>query len=481
MTVALTLAIDQSTQGTKVLLVNPDGSLADKVTQPHRQIISAQGWISHDLNEITTNLKALLQKAVQHAGSQPISGVAISNQRETAAAWAKDTGQPLTNAIVWQDNRSAALTAQLAKQPGSAQVKAITGLGLSPYFSGAKFAWLLRHDQAVQTAAATDNLCFGTIDAWLVALLSGNFLTEPSNACRTQLMNLRTGQWDETMCALFGIKAQWLPTIIDSNGHFGTTDLFGLLPEAVPIISVLGDSQAALFAENCLTPGRFKVTFGTGSSVMLNTGEELIQTPLLNTSIAWRRNGRTTYALEGNVNYSGAIISWLQNNLQLIADPAATSAMAKAAQPDDTTLLIPAFSGLAVPYSHPTLKAALVGMTMLTGRNEIIRAGLDAVDYQITDIIKLLQTNFADLIPGIHVDGGMIKNGYLMQRLSDLAQQPVLPSPIEELSGVGAALNGLGNRGIQGTADSNYQPQLSADQATAQLAYWTDQITQLAK
>ena len=476
----LTLAIDQSTQGTKVLLVNPDGTIAYKTVKAHRQIVSESGWISHDLNEIAANLKVLIHASLAHTNGQSITGVAISNQRETAAAWRKTTGQPLALAIVWQDNRAAALVQALSTKSAATQVKEITGLALSPYFTAAKYAWLLKHEPAVQSAAAQGDLCFGTIDSWLIAQLTGgHHLTEPSNACRTQLMNLATNDWDPAMCALFGIDVSWLPQIIDSNGQFGTTDLFGELATPIPIISVLGDSQAALFAENCLAPGQFKVTFGTGSSVMLSTGSQLITTPTLNTSVAWRRNGQTTYALEGNVNYSGAIISWLKNNLHLIADPVETDAMATAANPADTTMLIPAFSGLAAPYNEPNLKAALIEMTALTGRNEVVRAGLNAIVAQITDITQLLTQFFPGIKPPIHVDGGMIANTYLMQRLADIVQLPVAVSPIQELSGVGAAMNGTGDSGVNLAAQQTYQPTMSPQAAATIQNKWHQEISRL--
>ncbi|WP_332239128.1 FGGY-family carbohydrate kinase [Sporolactobacillus sp. KGMB 08714] len=478
----LTLAIDQSTQGTKVLLIDHEGTIKYKTTRTHRQLISPEGWISHDLTEIQANLKALVHLALAHAKGATVTSVAISNQRETAAAWSRSSGEPLALAIVWQDNRAKELVDELVAKPESGTIKMKTGLNLSPYFTGAKFAWLLIHNAVVRTAQSRGDLCFGTIDSWLVSVLTNgdSFKTEPSNACRTQLMDLNTGTWDQSLCDLFGIDQNELPQIIDSDGIFGKTDLFGELNHSIPITSVLGDSQAALYAEGCHSPGQFKVTFGTGSSIMLNTGEEKIRSETgLNTSIAWRKRGQTTYVLEGNVNYSGAVITWLKNNLAIIGDPAETDCMAQAADPNDTTCLVPAFSGLAAPYNRPEMKAAFVGMTMLTGKNELVRASLDAVVFQIADIVQLLQDQSPDLEPIIHVDGGMICNHYLMQFLADIAQRQVIISPVQELSGVGAALNGFDSFPIKETHTERYSPEISTDLAEQRAGHWRKVITQL--
>ncbi len=479
---ALTLAIDQSTQGTKVLLVRSDGTIAYKTTKKHRQIISDQGWISHDLDEIEANLKALITQALSQLQGETLTGVAISNQRETAAAWTRSTGKPLDLAIVWQDNRAIDLVDALCNHPAFNNIKQTTGLALSPYFSAAKWAWIIQRNDAVEKAQQLGDLCLGTMDSWLVFKLThgAEFKTEPSNACRTQLMNINTGSWDNQLCQAFGLHPDSLPQICDSNAQFGFTDLFGALQTPIPIISILGDSQAALFAEHCLQAGQYKITFGTGSSIMVNTGTKLIQAPNLNTSIAWRRNGQTTYVLEGNVNYSGALITWLKDHLHLIDSPAETDAMAQAANPRDTTMLIPAFSGMAAPYNRPHLKAAFLGMTMLTGANEIVRAGLDAVVYQITDIINLLATYSPKMVPVAHVDGGMIANHYLMQRLADLTQQTVAVSGIQELSGVGAALNGGKDHFSPLPIPNQYQPKISVESSVNQINRWTSQIKQLA-
>lgn len=478
----LTLAIDQSTQGTKVLLIDAQGHIAYKAAKGHRQIIDQQGWISHDLNEIKANLKTLIHDAMHHLNGDKVSAVAITNQRETAAAWSKQTGKPLSLAIVWQDNRARSIVKKLAQAQLSSQIKHITGLDLSPYFTAAKFAWLQENSSTIAQAKMANQLCLGTIDSWLLFMLTSGkaFKTEPSNACRTQLMDLTTGKWSPALCHFFGIDMATLPQISDSDSLFGKTDLFGELNYTVPIVSILGDSQAALYAENCVTAGQYKVTFGTGSSIVLNTGDKRIAVTGLNTSIAWRKNGQTTYILEGNVNCSGAIITWLKNNLQLIDDPAETDKLAQAANPEDTTILIPAFSGMAAPYNYPDLKATLAGMTMTTGRNEIVRAALNAIVFQIADILRLMQQAFSSMGAQLYADGGMIANQYLMQRLSDITQLTVVTAVVQELSAMGTMLNGT-TQTIQHPINKRYLPAITQTMANQVRLNWTKQINQLIK
>ena len=284
------LAIDQSTQGTKAILFDHQKQIFWKTALSHKQLVNNQGWFSHDLDEIKNNLKKLFKSALEQVSADQIEGLAITNQRESAAAWSKRTGEPLCNTIVWQDNRAQKLIKRISYKELQEEVKNLTGLALSPYFTGAKWGWMLLNEPRVIQANQNNDLCLGTMDSWLIYQLTNgkSFKTEPSNACRTQLMNIHTGQWDEKLSEIFGVDLNRLPQIVDSNAHFGNTDLFGLLPHPIPILSVLGDSQAALYAHGCFNAGDFKVTFGTGSSVMLNIGNKLPKdiNNKLNTSIA---------------------------------------------------------------------------------------------------------------------------------------------------------------------------------------------------
>ena len=389
------LAIDQSTQGTKAILFDHQKQIFWKTALSHKQLVNNQGWFSHDLDEIKNNLKKLFKSALEQVSADQIEGLAITNQRESAAASSKRTGEPLCNTIVWQDNWAQKLIKRISYKELQEEVKNLTGLALSPYFTGAKWGWMLLNEPRVIQANQNNDLCLGTMDSWLIYQLTNgkSFKTEPSNACRTQLMNIHTGRWDEKLSEIFGVDLNSLPQIVDSNAHFGDTDLFGLLPHLIPILSVLGDSQAALYAHGCFNAGDFKVTFGTGSSVMLNIGNKLPKdiNNKLNTSIAWSLNGKISYVIEGNINYAGACITWLKDNIKLIKTPEETGDLALTANPEDHTILIPAFAGLDAPYWKTDMKAAFVGMTATTSKKELVRATLNSLVYQIADILAEFQ------------------------------------------------------------------------------------------
>ncbi len=477
------LAIDQSTQGTKVLLITKQGKIFWKTALPHKQIINDQGWVSHDLDEIKTNLNKLFHEAIKQVDPTQITSLAITNQRESAAAWSRKTGEPLCHTIVWQDNRAKDLIKKISIPEIKNLVKNKTGLALSPYFTGAKWGWMLLNEAKVIQAFHNNDLALGTMDAWLIYQLTDNqnFKTEPSNACRTQLMNIKTVQWDKELCEIFGIDKNSLPEIVDSNSDFGKTDLFGVLDHKIPIKSILGDSQAALFAHGCFKPGDFKVTFGTGSSVMLNIGEELPKNinNNLNTSIAWQINGKVDYVLEGNINYAGACVTWLKDNLHLIKDPAETEELALTANPEDHTVLIPAFAGLGAPYWLSEMQAAFVGMNATTGKKELVRATLNSLVYQINDIISEFLKLSSHINQEIHTDGGMIHNKYLMQYLSNITQRQVDIADISELSAMGSALNAMAEQGIS-TSTKNYKPRMSAKTARLSINNWHKWIKKLA-
>ena len=315
------LAIDQSTQGTKGVVFDGEGTLLARADRPHAQKIDANGWVEHDPREILQNTLAVARAALEKAGVDPadLAAVGISNQRETVLAWDKTTGQPLYNAIVWQCGRAKDLCARLAD--AAPMVRQKTGLPLSPYFSAPKLAWMLEHIPAVRQAADAGTLCCGTVDSWLLWNLTRERVhrTDYSNASRTGLFNIHTLRWDEELCALYGVPVQALPQVYMSDGVFGTTDLGGFLGRAVPICGVLGDSHGALLGQGCFAPGTAKATYGTGSSVMMQTGDACIEsTGGLVTSLAWGLSGRVNYVLEGNLNYTGAVISWLKKDVGLL-------------------------------------------------------------------------------------------------------------------------------------------------------------------
>lgn len=432
------LAIDQSTSGTKALLFDEDARLIGRSDLPHKQKISENGWVAHDPMEIWENTKGVARAIIEKTGinKDEVIGIGISNQRETALVWDRDTGLPVYDAIVWQCARGAKICEGLSDY--AEMVREHTGLRLSPYFSAAKIAWVLQNAGDLSGR----HLCCGTIDSWLVFKMTHGkeFRCDYSNASRTQLFNIRTLSWDSEICSIFGIDPETLPTVTDSDGLYGYTDLDGYFSKEIPIHGVLGDSHGALFGQGCLTPGMIKATFGTGSSVMMNIGEKPIFSDAgIVTSLAWSMGGKVNYVLEGNINYTGSVIKWLVDDVKLLGASRESGEFAAKANPEDTTYLVPAFSGLGAPYWDSEAKAAIVGMTRSTGKAEIVKAAEECIAYQITDLVLLMQQESGLPITEIRVDGGPTKDKYLMQFQSDMLSIPVAVPKNEELSGIGAA------------------------------------------
>lgn len=431
------LAIDQSTQGTKALLFDEAGAIVCRADRVHRQIINEKGWVSHDPDEIFENVLNACRDVVQKGKicADNIVCMGISNQRETTLVWDKSTGRPLCDAIVWQCSRAAEICKSVAAGY-SEKIRQCTGIPVSPYFPAAKMAWILEN----VPGAKEKELCFGTVDTWLVYKLTGEYKTDYSNASRTQLFNITSLQWDEDICRAFGLDAEQLPQVCDSDSVFGDTDLGGLLTKKIPICGVLGDSHAALFGQGCLESGMAKATYGTGSSVMMNVGTSpVFSSHGLVTSLAWKVGGVANYVLEGNINYTGAVISWLKDDVKLISSAGETEALARAANPDDTTYLVPAFTGLGAPYWNNSARAMFCGITRLTGRNEIVRASLDCIAYQITDIVRSMEQDTGRRLKELRTDGAPTRNGYLMQFQSDILSTKVEVSQFEEMSACGVA------------------------------------------
>ena len=482
---AYLIAIDQSTQSTKALLFDSQGRICLRVDRPHRQIIDERGYVEHDPEEIYANLLALIPELLEKSGvnAGEIAGVGISNQRETALMWERATGKPVYNAVVWQCARGAAICDGLAEHAEKVQEK--TGLRLSPYFSAAKLAWILQNVPGVKERAEKGEICCGTMDSYLVHRLTGGkeFRTDYSNASRTQLFNIHSLQWDGELLSLFGIPACCMAQVTDSDGLFGFTDFGGALPAPVPIHCVLGDSHAALFAQGCLTEGMLKVGYGTGSSIMMNIGEKPILSRLgIVTSLAWKLKGQVNYILEGNVNYSGAIVTWLKDQAGLLTSAAESQALAEAANPQDKTYLVPAFSGLGAPYWRSDVSAAFIGMSRTTGRAEMVRAGLEAIAYQITDIVLLMQQEAGIPQVELRVDGGPSRNKWLMQFQSDMLKSPVLVPEAEELSCVGVAyaagmaLHMYGDGIFENNRYSRYEAQMDEAARQEKHAGWKEAV-----
>ncbi len=477
------LSIDQSTQGTKALLFDGRGALICRADRPHRQIVDDRGWVEHDPEEILRNTVQVAKDAVEKAGidKADLAALGLSNQRETSVAWDRATGKPVYNAIVWQCARGAAICEALAAQGCGEAVRQKTGIPLSPYFPAAKLAWIMQNVGGVAERAKRGEICVGTIDSWLVYHLTGGgrHQTDYSNASRTQLFNINTLAWDDALLRLFGIDPSCMPAVTDSDGDFGMTDFMGWLDRPIPIRAALGDSHGALFGQGCLKPGMTKATYGTGSSIMMNIGERPVFSDSgVVTSLAWKIGGVVNYVLEGNINYTGAVITWLKDDLKLIDSPAETEALARAANPGDRCYLVPAFSGLGAPYWDSDARAAIVGMSRTTGKNEVVRAALDCIAYQITDIVRAMGESAGTALDELRVDGGPTRNAYLMQFQSDLLGIPVRIPDSEELSGIGAAYAaglacGLYDESVFGVLKrTSYAPDMAEDARNEKYAGW---------
>ena len=477
------ISVDQSTSGTKALLFDAKGTLLERADLPHDQIINDLGWVEHDPIQIYENTVQVVKDVIAKAGvpKWDVTCLGISNQRETALVWNRRTGLPIYNAIVWQCARGAAICDRIEAQGHADMIAQTTGLNLSPYFSAAKIAWVLENVEGARELAAAGDLCAGTIDSWLVYKLTGGtaFKTDYSNASRTQMFDIHKLAWSEEVCACFGIDTGMLAQVCDSNSLFGHTDFDGYLEAPIPIHGVLGDSHGALYGQGCLEKGMIKATYGTGSSVMMNIGD----TPVMSkhglvTSLAWSMDGKVNYVLEGNINYAGAIMKWLVEDVHLIENAAQTSELAAAANPDDQTYLVPAFSGLGAPYWDNDARASIVGMSRTTGKAELVKAATDAIAYQDFDIVDAMRKDAGLEIKELRADGGPTKNPYLMQFQSDLLGIPVQIPQFEELSGIGAAYAaGIGMGFYDMSVFENmqyngYAPQMEAERRDGLIEGW---------
>lgn len=485
------IGIDQSTQGTKALLFDGEGKLVARADRAHKQKISPEGYVSHDPGEIYANtllaaeeLLRILQ-GIPGASLGDIAGIGISNQRETTVAWNRENGKQVCDAIVWQCARGAEVCGGFSAEQ-KAVVAERTGIPLSPYFPAAKMRWILQRVPEAGELAGQGKLCMGTIDSWLLFCMTGGkaFKTDYSNASRTQLFDLHTLTWNAGICDMFGVPVEALPQVCDSNTCFGWTDLGGRIPAPVPIHAMMGDSHGALYGQGCHEKGGVKATYGTGSSLMMNIGDSFRTSRSgLVTSLAWGINGRVDYVLEGNLNYTGAVITWLKDDLGLIGSPKETEGLALSANPADTTYLVPAFSGMGAPYWNSNARALLWGMSRSTGKKELVRAALDCIAYQVTDILRAMEQDIGVKLEKLCVDGGPVGNRYLMQLQSDMAEAEVLAPGAEELSGIGAAYLagislGVYDRGriFRNLQYSTYQPQMSKEERDRRYQGWLEAV-----
>lgn len=441
------LAIDQSTSATKAMLFDENAVLVFRISVEHKQFYPRSGWVEHDAEEILNNTYKSAELLIANCKINPedITSLAITNQRETVVVWDKRTGKPVYNAVVWQCNRGALICEELIAKGKEQVVTKKTGLIINPYFSASGVKWILDNVDGAAKNARDGNLLLGTMDSWLIWNLTGGKIhaTDFTNASRTLLFNIHTLDWDTELLDMFSIPSSMLPKVLPCDGQFGTTTMNGLVQE-IPIAGVLGDSHGALVGQMCFEQGMGKATYGTGSSIMVNIGEEALPAPNgLVTSVGFAAKGKVFYAFEGNIHCTGATIKWMQDDLQLINSAAETETLANSVKSTDGVYFVPAFTGLGAPWWDNEAKALICGMNRGTSKAHVVRAALESIAYQVKDLMALIHDSGVELRE-LRVDGGPVKNKFLMQFQSDILQAKINRSPIEEASALGAVLmNGL--------------------------------------
>ncbi len=480
------LAIDQGTTSSRAILFDQSLRPIASAQEEFPQIYPNPGWVEHNPADLWSTVAGTARAAIEKAGisTASIAAIGITNQRETTLIWDRATGQPLHNAIVWQDRRTADTCDALKSAGHEPMITARTGLLLDPYFSGTKVKWLLDHIEGARARAERGELAFGTVDTWLIWNLTGGKVhaTDATNAARTMLYNIAKGEWDAEICGLMDIPMSLLPQVHDCAAPFGTTraDLFG---REIPILGVAGDQQAATVGQACFTPGMMKSTYGTGCFALLNTGADMVPSKnRLLTTIAYQLEGKPTYALEGSIFIAGAVVQWLRDGLKIIREAKETQPLAEAADAAQGVVLVPAFTGLGAPYWRPDCRGAIYGLTRNSGPAELARAALESVGYQTRDLLEAMRADWGAAADGVlRVDGGMTASDWTMQHLADILGAPVDRPKVTETTALGAAYLAGMEAGVCGTPDEfakswaldrRFLPEMDAPTRDAKYARW---------
>ena len=482
------LALDQGTTSSRAILYNYSGTPVASAQKEFRQQFPQPGWVEHDATEIWASQHEVMLGAIAKAGAKPdeIAAIGITNQRETTVVWDRTTGKPIANAIVWQDRRTAGLCDELKAAGKAGLIQQKTGLVLDAYFSGTKLKWLLDNVPGARKRAENGELCFGTIDTWLIWNLTGGktHATDPSNASRTLLFNIHTNRWDDELLAMLNIPRAMLPEVRPSSGAFGGALIDGV---AVPIAGDAGDQQAALFGQGCHSPGMAKNTYGTGCFLLLNTGGAAVgSTNKLLTTTAWQLDaGTPQYALEGSVFIGGAVVQWLRDGLRAIKTAADVEALAAEVPDSGGVYLVPAFAGLGAPHWDPYARGAMFGLTRGSGITHVARAALESIAFQSADVLTAMEKDAGLKLTELRVDGGATANNLLMQIQADLLGVPVVRPKVLETTALGAAyLAGLavgfwqdaGDIQRNWQVDRVFEPTLSRDRAAEMMAGWSKAV-----
>ena len=484
------LAIDQGTTSTRAIVFDTDATPVHTAQAEFEQLFPHDGWVEHDPEAIWKTTLAVCRTALDAVGEHAIAAVGITNQRETTVVWDRSTGRPVYNAIVWQDRRTAEHCQQLRDTGHEADVTATTGLLLDPYFSATKIGWILDNVDGARRKAEAGELAFGTTDSFLLWRLTDGAVhaTDATNASRTLLFDIHRGQWSDELLELFSVPRSMLPQVCDSAHEFGVTSA-DVLGGALPINGIAGDQQAAAIGQACFQPGMVKSTYGTGCFVLQNTGEQVVRSSnrLLST-VAYRLDGRMSYALEGSIFVAGAAVQWLRDGLGIIASAADTEAHAQALTGNDGVYLVPAFTGLGAPHWEPDARGAIVGLTRNTGVAHLARAALESVCYQTLDLLTAMTEDGASVPNALRVDGGMAANDWVMQFLADVLEVPVEVPAVTETTALGAAyLAGLkagvfdsfSQLSAQWRCAKRFEPQMGAAERSALVESWSQALARV--
>jgi glycerol kinase len=435
------LALDQGTTSSRAIIFDHSGAVVSVAQQEFRQIFPKPGWVEHDASEIWASQASVAKEVLSKANlsGSDIAAIGITNQRETTVVWDRATGKPICNAIVWQDRRTAAACDKLKSEGWAKKIAKKTGLVIDAYFSGTKVQWILENVPGAKAKAKGGQLAFGTIDSWLVWNLTGGGLhiTDPSNASRTMLFNIATGDWDDELLQLLGVPHSMLPVVRPSSDIYSQTSLFG---GSIPIAGIAGDQQAALFGQVCTKPGMVKNTYGTGCFMLMNTGTEIVPSRNnLLTTVAWRIGNRTEYALEGSVFIAGAVVQWLRDGLGIIKNSSEVESLAAQVPDNGGVYLVPALAGLGAPHWDQYARGLIIGLTRGSTRAHIARAALEGIAHQVDDVLRAMQKDAGIKLKELRVDGGACVNNLLMQFQADLLGVPVVRPKVNETTALGAA------------------------------------------
>lgn len=483
------LALDQGTSSSRAIVFDHDGNMCSDAQHEFPQIFPKPGWVEHDPNEIWSSVASVAAEAISKYGinGKNIAAIGITNQRETTIVWDIDTGEPVYNAIVWQDRRTSEFCDKLRAEGHAGMIREKTGLIVDAYFSATKIKWILDNVPNARKRANEGKLRFGNVDSWLIWNFTrgGSHVTDVTNASRTMLFNIRTMEWDKELLDIFGIPESMLPEVRPSSGIFGytTTTLFA---HEVPIAGVAGDQQAALFGQMCVEPGAVKNTYGTGCFLLMNTGDNPVQSKnKLLTTVAWKIGDEVTYALEGSIFVGGSVVQWLRDNLRVIYSSAEVESLARSVPDSGGIYFVPAFTGLGAPYWDQYARGALFGLTRGSNVAHIARAALEGIAFQVYDIVKAMQSDTGLVLRNLKVDGGASRNNLLMQFQSDILATEVLRPRITETTALGAAyLAGLGvgywkdieEVQNQWQMEQKFEPTGDTDRVAQELAGWHDAV-----